>query len=417
MKLIFGSHIHKLFAYLLFYAIFSTVIYFFESWIVYNLFSVKEWSQMITFMLHVCYYFLFCILMWKDLYSLNYHYFLKYESRWVILKNLVITSLIIFNMVFLLLFFDFLCGWKQLLEVYLWEIFTVLILDALFIIVAQLFQYFWIRHLVKLGFLQKNVLIVGEPDPRFPIMQFFDDIVSTNIYAGTLFMENGNYIYRNPDGKEEVIPSHDLKELLFRRKISEIIVFINRNLNQTTLLRIVGFCRLYKIGYYLVPDIAKLPRRAFWESDFFYIPIIERFATNRDSLTYVTCKRLFDLIVSCASLFLLVPLALLIGIAIKLEDGGPVFYVHNRVGKNGKIIRFFKFRSMVPGAENLKKDLLKFNARKNGPLFKMKNDPRITRVGKILRRHSLDELPQILNVIRGDMSLIGPRPHLVSEVA
>ncbi|MBN1411458.1 MAG: exopolysaccharide biosynthesis polyprenyl glycosylphosphotransferase [Spirochaetales bacterium] len=416
MKLIFGNSINKLFAYLFFYMVFSGFTYLFESWLIYNFFYAKEFSHFVTYNIHICYYFLFCILMWKDLYSLNYHYFLKYESKWVIFKNISVTFIVIFNMVFFMLFFDFIFGWNYLIQEYLLEILVTLVLDTLFIILAHVLQFLWIHHLVRLGFLQKNVLIVGEPDERFPIMDFFVNIISTNIYTGTLYMKEGQFYFRNPENKEVPVTPDAFKKLIFSLKIGEVMLFMNRNMDSETIFKIVNFCRLYSIGYYLVPDISNLPKRSFWKSDFYYIPLIERYATNRDSVTFITFKRLFDLVVASLSLLLVFPVAFLIALAIKLEDGGPVFFVRNRVGKNGKIIKFYKFRSMVPNADVLKNTLLKYNMRK-GPLFKMKNDPRITRIGKLLRRHSLDELPQLLNVLKGDMSLIGPRPHLVSEVA
>jgi lipopolysaccharide/colanic/teichoic acid biosynthesis glycosyltransferase len=109
------------------------------------------------------------------------------------------------------------------------------------------------------------------------------------------------------------------------------------------------------------------------------------------------------------------PLFLLIAIAICLEDAGPILYYQTRVGKNGDLFRFYKFRSMVRNADEIKAQLEAQNEA-IGPIFKIRNDPRVTRVGRVLRRYSLDELPQMVNVLRGEMSLVGPRPHLPKEV-
>jgi len=128
-------------------------------------------------------------------------------------------------------------------------------------------------------------------------------------------------------------------------------------------------------------------------------------------------KRVFDAAASLALLLLLSPLFALIAILIKLEDGGPVFFVQTRVGKLGRHFRMFKFRSMFVDAEQRLKDLLAHNQHREGVTFKMKNDPRITSVGKWLRRSSFDELPQLFNVLIGDMSLVGPRPPVPREVA
>jgi exopolysaccharide biosynthesis polyprenyl glycosylphosphotransferase len=128
-------------------------------------------------------------------------------------------------------------------------------------------------------------------------------------------------------------------------------------------------------------------------------------------------KRGFDAVVSSVLLLLLSPLFLLAGLMIRLEDGGSVFFVQTRVGKWGRHFNMFKFRSMYIDAEHRLSPLLAQNNHREGVTFKMKNDPRITRVGRWLRRLSLDELPQLINVLKGDMSLVGPRPPLPREVA
>ena len=130
-----------------------------------------------------------------------------------------------------------------------------------------------------------------------------------------------------------------------------------------------------------------------------------------------TTKRAVDLLLSSIALVLLSPLFLLIAAFIKLEDRGPVFFKQIRVGQFGREFRMFKFRSMCLDAEQRLKDLLAKNQHKQGVTFKLKNDPRITRVGRILRKFSLDELPQFYNVFKGDMSLVGPRPPVPREVA
>lgn len=130
---------------------------------------------------------------------------------------------------------------------------------------------------------------------------------------------------------------------------------------------------------------------------------------------YCFFKRVMDILCSLIGLIALIPVFLVVSVAIKSESKGPVFFVQNRVGKDGKIFGMYKFRSMVPNAEALKERLNHKNEM-SGPMFKIKDDPRVTRVGKFIRRTSIDELPQLLNVLRGEMSLVGPRPSLPSEV-
>ncbi len=128
-------------------------------------------------------------------------------------------------------------------------------------------------------------------------------------------------------------------------------------------------------------------------------------------------KRVLDWFLSFCALLLLGPLFLLIALLIKLEDGGPVLFPQTRVGRLGREFQMFKFRSMRPDAETRLRALLAENHHDCGVTFKIKNDPRITQVGRWLRKFSLDELPQFYNVLCGDMSLVGPRPPLPREVA
>jgi exopolysaccharide biosynthesis polyprenyl glycosylphosphotransferase len=127
-------------------------------------------------------------------------------------------------------------------------------------------------------------------------------------------------------------------------------------------------------------------------------------------------KRLFDIVASASALALLSPLLVLTVLAVKLTSRGPVLFKQERVGLHGRAFRMLKFRSMVVNAEELKARLMAQNEM-SGPVFKMKHDPRITRVGRFIRKYSIDELPQLINVLRGDMSVVGPRPPIPSEVS
>lgn len=127
-------------------------------------------------------------------------------------------------------------------------------------------------------------------------------------------------------------------------------------------------------------------------------------------------KRAIDLSAAAAALILGSPIFGLTALLIKLEDGGPVFFRQERVGYRGRCFGMYKFRSMVPQAESATKSLETQNEMQGGVIFKMKNDPRVTRIGRIIRKYSIDELPQFWNVFVGDMSLVGPRPPLPKEV-
>ena len=136
---------------------------------------------------------------------------------------------------------------------------------------------------------------------------------------------------------------------------------------------------------------------------------------ERSNILYEVIKRIIDIVASFIGLILLSPLILVVSMLIKLESKGEVIFKQKRVGLNGKEFYMYKFRSMVINAEELKEQLESQNEM-SGPMFKIKDDPRITKVGKFIRKTSIDELPQLINVIKGDMSLVGPRPSLPKEV-
>jgi lipopolysaccharide/colanic/teichoic acid biosynthesis glycosyltransferase len=140
-------------------------------------------------------------------------------------------------------------------------------------------------------------------------------------------------------------------------------------------------------------------------------PVIASQTSSADA----ALRRVLDVIVAVAALLLLLPLLLLIAVCIRLDSPGPILFIQTRVGKNGREFPVFKFRSMLCDAEACLHMVLATNER-SGPVFKMRRDPRITRIGRGLRRCSLDEVPQLLNVLRGEMSLVGPRPALPREV-
>lgn len=141
---------------------------------------------------------------------------------------------------------------------------------------------------------------------------------------------------------------------------------------------------------------------------------------NKESIekkqTYIKVKRILDCILATIALIILSPIYLIIAIAVKIDSKGPVFFKHTRIGKNGKIIKIYKYRTMVTNAEELIKQFTPEQMKEYKENFKLENDPRITKVGKFLRKTSLDELPQLLNIIQGDLALIGPRPVVKKEL-
>lgn len=145
-------------------------------------------------------------------------------------------------------------------------------------------------------------------------------------------------------------------------------------------------------------------------------PPIERKVNPNNQRGYLFIKRCIDVVGAVAGLLMLLIVFIIVSLLIKLEDPkGSIFFSQKRVGKNGKEFNMYKFRSMVSDAESKLAELLEQNET-TGAMFKMKNDPRVTKIGKFIRKTSIDELPQLINVLKGDMSLVGPRPPIVREV-
>jgi exopolysaccharide biosynthesis polyprenyl glycosylphosphotransferase len=211
--------------------------------------------------------------------------------------------------------------------------------------------------------------------------------------------------------------TRDTKELeryLHEHSIREVFV-AEPDLDHATLIAMSDVCDENGVPFRIVPDVLELRMGEVIFDDSLGLPTFTVKPVSLHGWTYVY-KRLFDICVSTVIIsFGFLPL-LLIALLIRMDSKGPVLHRQQRLGHRRKAFPFFKFRTMVANADDLLEELKKKNDRL-GPAFKMKDDPRITRVGKWLRKFSLDEIPQIINVLRGEMSLIGPRPQVLWEAA
>jgi len=206
----------------------------------------------------------------------------------------------------------------------------------------------------------------------------------------------------------------DLCQVLSKERVDEIMVCLPLDTRFSDIAMIVQHGRELGIVVRLMPNIADgvlLKNLHVEEFDDEYVVTLFR----EQMLMQLLVKRLLDATLSALVLVLLSPLLAVVALLIKLTSPGPVLFVQNRVGMNQRQFKLYKFRSMAADAEQRKFAIAHMNER-DGPVFKIKNDPRITRIGKILRRTSIDELPQLFNVLRGEMSLVGPRPPLPEEV-
>lgn len=242
--------------------------------------------------------------------------------------------------------------------------------------------------------------IIAQPELGYQIVGFLDDDpAKSNTDIGPI---------------KALGPVENLPQLLRELHISQVIITLPWQYHRKT-MRLVLEAEEAGARARVVPDLFQLSLGRIDVETINGIPLI---SIKQTALTgwNLVLKRIFDLAFTIPFLLLTAPLWLLIAIAIKLDSSGPVFFKQERAGKNGKSFQVYKFRSMVVGAEAEQQKLIAQNEA-SGPLFKIRDDPRRTRVGRFIRQTSLDELPQFINVLRGEMSVVGPRPALFSEVA
>lgn len=203
---------------------------------------------------------------------------------------------------------------------------------------------------------------------------------------------------------------------LVRRHPPDLALQTDPNPRSDETVRLIDYCRSHHVGYgFLPPVLADVPHLLHVEQ-LGLLPLVRLQPTPLDGWGRVI-KRILDIVASVILLIVLWPVFFVVALAIVIDSGFPISYVSVRIGEQGrKRIGLLKFRTMRHSADAEKELLTALNHRRDGPLFKVKNDPRVTRVGRMLRRWSLDELPQLLNVFLGQLSLVGPRPHLPPEV-
>jgi exopolysaccharide biosynthesis polyprenyl glycosylphosphotransferase len=258
----------------------------------------------------------------------------------------------------------------------------------------------------------RNVLIVGTGPEAHALRHHLDSIRHLG-YTFKGFIDFSGSGSSHDETSEDVVGT---LETLFnhtrRRFVDEI--FLTNPCERGIIQNVLEQARIHGVDLRVVPDM--------YDGQALNSPIeyIGQFPTiplhcGQIPEVGLVFKRVLDILISSMALLALSPLLLVIAIVVKLDSHGPVFYCSERIGKKGCVFRCAKFRTMARDAEQRRADVMHMNER-DGVLFKIANDPRITRLGRMLRKYSLDELPQLFNVLRGDMSIVGPRPPLASEV-
>ena len=218
----------------------------------------------------------------------------------------------------------------------------------------------------------------------------------------------------NGNGKKLLGKIEEFQELIKHQVIDEVVISLPVKSHYDKISTIIRLCEEQGIIVRLLSDLFDLEIAKSKIDHLEEIPILTLHSAPIQQWP-LSFKRALDISLSLILLSLLSPLVLLVAILIKLDSKGPVFFIQERVGYNKRRFKLLKFRTMVVNAEKIRNRIERLNE-VSGPVFKIRNDPRITRIGKWLRRTSIDELPQLINVLKGDMSLVGPRPPIQSEV-
>lgn len=317
---------------------------------------------------------------------------------WEVIKSTFISTLVVIVLAFLLRIQDFPR--------------SVMLLNAVvitvFCAVWRMFKKILVNYLVSNGYNNFNTLIVGAGRTGILLAS------EINKQPG-LGLKTKGFLDDNKFGNCGNLPVlgrlDDLREIIHREFIHTIFITIYPD--HQCFIKLLETAREEGRAIRVVPQGYEFMSQSFIKFNIGLIPILEY--SEIDVNYRQKAKRVFDFILSLLLMIFLLPFFIVIGLLIILDNPGPVFYKSRRYGRYGRMFDMYKFRSMVTNADDLLTDLQDKNEA-DGPIFKIKKDPRITGMGTFLRRYSLDELPQILNVLIGDMSLVGPRPFPISQI-
>jgi exopolysaccharide biosynthesis polyprenyl glycosylphosphotransferase len=261
-----------------------------------------------------------------------------------------------------------------------------------------------LRYMLVLGTNSRAIefarILLKSPERGYRLVGFVDD-------------EWGGMTELKEAGFKVVCDYKGLAEYLRRNVVDEMAIYLPFGSFYKYSAEVASLCEQHGITMRLNSNVFGLKSTRWRAEEFDGAQYIATY-TNSGEIWPRAVKRMLDIMLAAGALLILSPVLLIAAVAIKLTSSGPIFFPQERIGLNKRRFRMFKFRTMVPNAEKLLADLESLNEA-GGPVFKIKNDPRITTIGKLLRRSSIDELPQLLNVLKGDMSLVGPRPLPVRD--
>lgn len=282
-----------------------------------------------------------------------------------------------------------------------------------FLGVSRLIRVTILRQLHRRGVGTRRVLIIGAGEIARTVMR----MVVANPECGLNiigFLDDDPQKANKDIGRFKALGTlGNLAEALAAEQIEEVIITLPWQ-HHNKIMIIMSRCDHLNLRTRIVPDLFQMRLSHMEVEEIAGVPMIGIKEVGISGFSQFI-KRMVDIVIAGMGLTLFAPLMGLLALIIKLETPGPVLFQQDRVGKNGRLFTIYKFRSMVDGADYQKESLQALNEA-DGPLFKIRNDPRMTRLGRLMRRLSIDELPQLYNILMGDMSLVGPRPPIPSEV-
>lgn len=334
-------------------------------------------------------------------------YSFKTYLFWDEMKNILKAS---FFSLIVLVFVSFL--WKTY-----YSRFVVIGGTIIFVLFECIFRYFYRKLLYKFNLLRTNVLIIGAGHMGEIVSQKIKNHPFT-MYSIIGFLDDDENKQNNVINGSQVFGTvKSIDEIINKTMVDEVIIAIP-TASRETLSKIISYLEGKVRRIKFIPDTYQLITFSTQIQDLDGVMAI---STSQGPLSPANraLKRVFDLLFGILGLVFFLPLYLIAGVIIKREDGGEILFKHTRIGKDLKEFKMYKFRTMIPNAEEKLKEMLDKDKKLREEFyinFKLKDDPRITKIGKFLRKTSLDEFPQFLNVIKGDMSIVGPRPIVKKEV-
>jgi len=319
------------------------------------------------------------------------------RSRFDELTSLFKASFVgIFILFFLIFYDDMVKGESATTGRYL-----IFIYWGLFLFIVgsgRLFVRSFQRNLLIRGIGRKNALIVGYNPKAHNIHQTVNKARGLGIDIIAYVAVNKENIGKEYEGVKVVDTVENIRSVINEFEISEIIIALEKN-EDNIVMEVLSKCEGEEVSIKIVPDLYEIISGQARTNQIYGFPLIDIMPQLMPEWEK-KIKRLMDIVISFLILTLTLPVTLLVAIAIKFDSKGPVFFLQERMGQNGKIFKVIKFRSMIDNAEAY-----------TGPMWSTKDDPRITRVGKFIRKTRIDEIPQMINVLKGEMSLVGPRPE------